>query len=76
MESLRRAERLRVLQAANHRRLIDRGISAGELPSLIREACKVSGSAHAVVLQMGHDRLVGLPAVGEADGDVEVDRFG
>jgi hypothetical protein len=40
MESLRRAERLRELQAANHRRLAEQGISAEELPDLIREAYK------------------------------------
>lgn len=42
MESLRRAERLRELQAANHRRLAERGISSDELPDLIREAYKGS----------------------------------
>jgi hypothetical protein len=42
MESLRRAERLRELQAANHRRLAERGISADDLPVLIREAYKGS----------------------------------
>ncbi|GIJ51608.1 hypothetical protein Val02_84940 [Virgisporangium aliadipatigenens] len=40
MESLRRAERLRELQAANHHRLAERGIPADELPALIREAYK------------------------------------
>jgi hypothetical protein len=40
MESLRRAERLRELQAANHRRLAEQGISADELPGLIRDAYK------------------------------------
>ena len=34
MESWRRAERLRGLQAANHRRLAERGVSADELPEL------------------------------------------
>lgn len=43
MESLRRAERLRELQAANHRRLAERGISADDLPDLIRDAYKGSG---------------------------------
>jgi hypothetical protein len=42
MESLRRAERLRELQAANHGRLAERGISADELPTLIRDAYKGS----------------------------------
>lgn len=42
MESLRRAERLRELQTANHRRLAEQGISADELPDLIREAYKGS----------------------------------
>ena len=40
MESLRRAERLRELQAANHRRLAERGTSAEDLPALIRETYK------------------------------------
>jgi hypothetical protein len=40
MESLRRAERLRELQAANHRRLAERGVSSDDLPELIREAYK------------------------------------
>jgi hypothetical protein len=40
MESLRRAERLRELQAANHRRLAERGVAADELPDLIRDAYK------------------------------------
>ena len=40
MESLRRAERLRELQAANHRRLAEEGIPAEELPGLIRDAYK------------------------------------
>ncbi len=43
MESLRRAERLRELQAANHRRLAERGIASDDLPGLIREAYKGSG---------------------------------
>ena len=38
MESLRRAERLREMQAANHRRLAERGVAATDLPDLIREA--------------------------------------
>ncbi len=42
MESLRRAERLRELQTANHRRLAEQGISAEELPDLIRKAYKDS----------------------------------
>jgi Arc/MetJ-type ribon-helix-helix transcriptional regulator len=42
MESLRRAERLRELQAANHRRLAEQGIPAEDLPGLIREAYKGS----------------------------------
>ncbi len=42
MESLRRAERLRELQAANHRRLAQQGISAEDLPDLIRKAYKES----------------------------------
>jgi hypothetical protein len=40
MESLRRAERLRELQAANHRRLAERDISTDDLPELIRQAYK------------------------------------
>lgn len=40
MESLQRAERLRELQAANHRRLAQHGISAEDLPALIRQAYK------------------------------------
>jgi Arc/MetJ-type ribon-helix-helix transcriptional regulator len=40
MESLRRAERLRELQAANHRRLAEQGISAEDLPGLIHAAYK------------------------------------
>ena len=43
MESLRRAERLREMQAANHRRLAERGVTAAELPSLIRDAYKGPG---------------------------------
>src|SRR6185369_7270070 len=35
MESLRRAERLREMQAANHRRLAERGVAASDLPDLI-----------------------------------------
>lgn len=42
MESLHRAERLRALQAANHHRLAERGVSADELPDLIREVYKGS----------------------------------
>jgi hypothetical protein len=40
MESLRRAERLRELQATNHRRLAEQAISADDLPELIRNAYK------------------------------------
>jgi len=40
MESLRRAERLRELQGANHRRLAEQGIAADDLPGLIRDAYK------------------------------------
>jgi Arc/MetJ-type ribon-helix-helix transcriptional regulator len=40
MESLRRAERLRELQAANHRRLAERTITPAELPDMVREAYK------------------------------------
>lgn len=40
MESLRRAERLRELQSANHRRLAEQGVSAEELPGLIRATYK------------------------------------
>ncbi len=43
MESLRRAERLREMQASNHRRLAERGVSAADLPDLIREAYKGAG---------------------------------
>jgi hypothetical protein len=43
MESLRRAERLRELQAANHRRLAASGVAADDLPDLIREAYKGAG---------------------------------
>jgi Arc/MetJ-type ribon-helix-helix transcriptional regulator len=42
MESLRRAERLRELQAANHRRLAEQGISPEALPELVRQAYKGS----------------------------------
>jgi hypothetical protein len=42
MESLRRAERLRDLQASNHRRLAEQEISADDLPELIRQAYKES----------------------------------
>jgi hypothetical protein len=42
MESLRRAERLRELQAANHRRLAEDGIAEAEHPELIRSAYKGS----------------------------------
>ena len=44
MESLRRAEQLRATQAANHRRLAERGISPDDLPGLIRDAYKGSGT--------------------------------
>ena len=44
MESLRRAEQLRAMQAANHRRLAERGISTEDLPEMIREAYKGSGT--------------------------------
>jgi len=40
MESLHRAERLRELQAANHRRLAEQGVSAEDLPDLISNAYK------------------------------------
>ncbi len=40
MESLRRAERLRELQAANHRRLAEQQISTEELSDRVREAYK------------------------------------
>ena len=40
MESLRRAERLRELQAASHRRLAEQGVSPEELPDLISKAYK------------------------------------
>jgi hypothetical protein len=43
MESLRRAECLREMQAANHHRLAERGVSAADLPDLIREAYKGAG---------------------------------
>jgi Arc/MetJ-type ribon-helix-helix transcriptional regulator len=43
MESLRRAERLREMQAANHRRLAESGVSTTDLPDLIREAYKGAG---------------------------------
>jgi len=42
MESLRRAERLRELQAANHRRLAEQGIAADDLPELVQKAYKDS----------------------------------
>jgi Arc/MetJ-type ribon-helix-helix transcriptional regulator len=42
MESLRRAERLRELQANNHRRLAEQGVTAEELPELIRKVYKES----------------------------------
>src|SRR5690348_16042825 len=42
MESLCRAERLRELLAANHRRLAERGVSTDELPELIRKEHKGS----------------------------------
>ena len=44
MGSLRRAERLRDLQAANRRRLAERDVSDEDLPDLISEACKARGS--------------------------------
>jgi Arc/MetJ-type ribon-helix-helix transcriptional regulator len=44
MESLRRAERLREMQAANHRPLAERGIAPEELPDLVREAYKGSAA--------------------------------
>lgn len=44
VESLRRAERLRELQATNSGRLVERGVSAEDLPGLIGEACKASTS--------------------------------
>lgn|GEM_PF-728250 len=43
MESLRRAERLRELQAANHRRMAEGGIAVADLPDLIHEAYKGAG---------------------------------
>jgi hypothetical protein len=43
MESLRRAERLRDLQAANRRRLAEQDVSADDLPDLISEAYKARG---------------------------------
>jgi len=43
MESLRRAERLREMQAANHRRLAERGVTAADLPDLIHDAYKGAG---------------------------------
>jgi Arc/MetJ-type ribon-helix-helix transcriptional regulator len=43
MESLERAERLRGLQAANHRRLAERGIDDEELAERIRASYKESG---------------------------------
>ena len=43
MESLRRAERLRELQAANHRRLAEQGVQAEALPDLIRDAYMAAG---------------------------------
>ena len=43
MESLRRVQRLRSLQAANHRRLAEQGIAAEALPDLIRDAYKAAG---------------------------------
>lgn len=42
MESLCRAERLRELQTANHRRLAERGTEVVDLPDLIRRAYKES----------------------------------
>lgn len=44
MESLRRAARLRDLQAANRRRLGERDVSAEDLPDLISEAYKTRGN--------------------------------
>jgi Arc/MetJ-type ribon-helix-helix transcriptional regulator len=43
MESLRRAERLREMQATNHRRLAGRGVDPADLPDLIRDAYKGAG---------------------------------
>ncbi|MDQ1304712.1 MAG: hypothetical protein QG671_539 [Actinomycetota bacterium] len=40
MESLRRAERLRELQAANHRRLAENGTDTADLSALILQAYK------------------------------------
>ncbi|MEV0128999.1 hypothetical protein AB0H83_11145 [Dactylosporangium sp. NPDC050688] len=42
MESLRRAERLRDLQAANRRRLAGQDVAAEDLPDLISEAYKAA----------------------------------
>lgn len=42
MESRRRAERLREIQATNHRLLAERGIAESDLPQMIREAYKGS----------------------------------
>ena len=38
MESRWRAQRLRELQAASHRRMAERGVSTEDLPELIRDA--------------------------------------
>ena len=43
MESLRRAECLREMQAANHHRLATRGVAAADLPDLIWEAYREAG---------------------------------
>jgi Arc/MetJ-type ribon-helix-helix transcriptional regulator len=42
MESLHRAQRLRELQAANHHRMAERGISPEDLPDLINDVYKGS----------------------------------
>lgn len=44
MESLDRAERLRALQAANHRRLAEQGIGEDELAERIRGSYKGTGA--------------------------------
>jgi len=44
MESLDRAERLRALQAANHRRLAEQGIREDELADRIRASYKADGA--------------------------------
>lgn len=45
MESLHRVERLRSLQAANHRRLAEQDLQADALPDLISDAHKGTGRA-------------------------------